>query len=416
MNVKRTIFTLLCGIAASAAPLYAGTRDDGNPGNRVDLKTDLLHDITGTMAFGAEVPLHRFYSLDFLGLWNPWTFSDDVKYKRWEIMAEPRLWFRSAPQRGHFIGLHLFGGEFNYSGVTMPFGLYPSLRDNRYEGWFAGGGVSYGYRWNFTSRIGMEGVVGVGLAHVDYQKYRCGHCGERIGSGKRLYVGPTRLSLNLIVRFGKDASVREKMIDEALASVVSHSHPGRDTCKTDTVYIVVPEQDSISQSSKVEASGVRCAELSLRLNFKINDTSLVEDYAPNEEALATLRDLVHRYAADPSMRIISVVVRGYASVDGPSRRNAELSQGRADAVASMLADSFPSLRAVIDSKGMGEDWESLDFEGKDTFMEISDEDMREAALRAADGGKLFNGLKTSGLPFMRRTECVITYSTLSDVE
>ncbi len=68
----------------------------------------------------------------------------------------------------------------------------------------AGAGIAYGYRYDVSRRFALEATVGVGLAHVDYDKYLCDRCGEEVASGNKLYFGPMRTGLNIIYRIGSE--------------------------------------------------------------------------------------------------------------------------------------------------------------------------------------------------------------------
>ena len=47
-------------------------------------------------------------------------------------------------------------------------------------------------------RFSIEAVIGGGYARMEYDKYRCAGCGERMGHYKRNYFGPTRAGVSLI--------------------------------------------------------------------------------------------------------------------------------------------------------------------------------------------------------------------------
>ena len=84
------------------------------------------------------------------------------------------------------------------AGIHLPFKMFPSLKDHRYEGYFYGGGVSVGHQWVLSKRWNLEASVGVGYAHWVYDKYRCVNCSPKIKSGHKNYVGPTKAALSLV--------------------------------------------------------------------------------------------------------------------------------------------------------------------------------------------------------------------------
>jgi len=169
---------------------------------QVALKTNLLYDATLTPNAGVEVGLGRKHSLQlFYGL-HPWKFgSRDQNYlKHWVLNPEYRYWFCQR-MNGHFLGVHAFGGEYDASQVHLPFGYWKELRDHRYEGWYIGGGISYGYQWVLSRHWNLEAALGFGVAYIDYQKFACGECGRRLQDGSKTYIGPTKLALSLMYVF-----------------------------------------------------------------------------------------------------------------------------------------------------------------------------------------------------------------------
>lgn len=55
------------------------------------------------------------------------------------------------------------------------------LGNYRYDGKIYGAGISYGYHWILKNRWSMEATIGAGYARLDYDKYACGKCGEKLG-------------------------------------------------------------------------------------------------------------------------------------------------------------------------------------------------------------------------------------------
>jgi hypothetical protein len=168
---------------------------------QVAVKTNLLYDATATPNLGVEIGVGKKHSFQvFYGL-HPWKLGSDEKYlKHWVINPEWRHWFCHR-FNGSFVGIHAFGGEFNASKIKMPFGWWKELRDNRFEGWFVGGGISYGYQWVMSKHWNLEAAIGVGAAYIKYDKFGCGSCGKKLDDGDKIYVGPTKLALSLMYLF-----------------------------------------------------------------------------------------------------------------------------------------------------------------------------------------------------------------------
>ncbi|MBO5053093.1 MAG: DUF3575 domain-containing protein [Muribaculaceae bacterium] len=175
------------------------------------LKTNLLYDATTTPNLGAEVAVGSRSTLNLVYGLNPWKFDKDgdEKYaKHWVLMPEYRWWTCSV-YNGHFLGVHAMTGQFNASNISLPipggfFGgdnLTEEVKDHRYEGWFAGIGVTYGYQWSLSRHWNLEAEIGLGYNHVWYDKFNCGTCGGRDKSGHTNYAGITKLGLSIMYIF-----------------------------------------------------------------------------------------------------------------------------------------------------------------------------------------------------------------------
>ena len=168
----------------------------------VAVKTNALYWATTTPNSDVEVSVAKQHSLQLSNKLNPWKQSggDQTSLRHWLLMPEYRYWFCES-FNGWFVGAHLMGGQFNMGGVDLPFGLFPSLENRRYEGWYAGGGVTAGYQWVLSRHWNIEASLGVGYDYIKYDKFRCGECGERLKSGHTNYIGPTKLALSVMYVF-----------------------------------------------------------------------------------------------------------------------------------------------------------------------------------------------------------------------
>ena len=171
----------------------------------VAVKTNLLYDMTATMNLGAEVRMSPQWTLDVSANWNPWTFSDNKKWKQLSFQPEARYWFCEA-FNGHFLGAHLLGGIYNMSNWDTDFTFlgtdFGKLKDHRYEGWMLGAGIAYGYQWILSKHWSIEAEIGIGYVYSRYDKYRCAGCGRKTEEGKsHHFVGPTKAAVNLIYVF-----------------------------------------------------------------------------------------------------------------------------------------------------------------------------------------------------------------------
>ena len=174
-------------------------------GQKAALKTNLLYDAGLTLNGGIEFRMAPKWTFDLSANLNAWTI-DNRRWKHWLVQPEARYWLCQA-WSGHFFGAHLLGGQYNVGGIrglSHDFlGLQLSrLGSERFQGWFAGAGIAYGYTWILARHWSIEAEIGIGYVYRRYDVYPCAHCGTKIEQNKsRNYVGPTKAALNLIYVF-----------------------------------------------------------------------------------------------------------------------------------------------------------------------------------------------------------------------
>lgn len=162
------------------------------------IKTNLLSPAILTFNLAVEMGMGKRTSLEVAGRWNPWNRDgkrrDNKKLVHWAIKPEFRYWFCER-SNGHFIGVHTFYTRYNISGYRIP-GAFK--KDYRYKGDGIGGGVSYGYHLMLHKRWGFEFTLGLGAAHLKYDKFECFKCGNPLGKYKDTYVGVTNAGVKLV--------------------------------------------------------------------------------------------------------------------------------------------------------------------------------------------------------------------------
>ena len=90
-----------------------------------------------------------------------------------------------------------FNGQVNFLGTNAR-----KLKNARYQGWFLGAGVAYGYAWILNRHWNLEAEIGFGYSYTRYDRFRCSGCGKKIEASKpHHYVGPTKVAINLVYLF-----------------------------------------------------------------------------------------------------------------------------------------------------------------------------------------------------------------------
>lgn len=79
---------------------------------------------------------------------------------------------------------------------------FTKLKDRRYEGWFAGAGISYGYAVILGKHWNMEFEIGGGYAYFVSDVYECEKCGSKLEDDvPHHYFGVTKAAINLVYVF-----------------------------------------------------------------------------------------------------------------------------------------------------------------------------------------------------------------------
>ncbi|MDO5663798.1 MAG: DUF3575 domain-containing protein [Bacteroidia bacterium] len=165
---------------------------------KVAVKTNFAYwGAVGSPNAALEIGLGKKMTLELGGGFNLWTFENNKKAKHWLAQPELRYWF-CEKFNGHFVGLHGHGAQFNIGGWNIPVGRLEKFKNNRYEGYLYGAGLSYGYQWVLSPRWNFEASVGAGFARLHYDKYPCVTCGSKLGEGKYNYWGVTKAAVSLI--------------------------------------------------------------------------------------------------------------------------------------------------------------------------------------------------------------------------
>lgn len=167
----------------------------------VAIKTNVLDDLILDVNIGTEIGVTPQWTVDIPFSFNGWILSHDRRWKHLGIQPGVRYWFCDRFS-GHFVGAHMHGGIFNIGGFDGKLNFlgtdFRKLKDSRFQGWFLGCGISYGYAWVLGTHWNLEAEIGVGYSYSRYDQYRCAGCGKKIGTRKpHNYVGPTKAALNV---------------------------------------------------------------------------------------------------------------------------------------------------------------------------------------------------------------------------
>lgn len=160
-----------------------------------------------------ETPLGKHFTLGVSAglkprIWPRWSplDNDPQKDTKWAHLAViPYLrWWPEESFRGFFLGADMIYAHYNIGAVQLPLGLYPELADYRFQGNFAGGGLSLGCSVWLTRHINLSLSAGAMAGYKFYLpengaykslspdgKYKCPHCSTtRIEDPNGVAVAP----------------------------------------------------------------------------------------------------------------------------------------------------------------------------------------------------------------------------------
>lgn len=312
------------------------------------IKNNLLYDATLTPNIGLEFRIGPRSTLQaFYGL-NPWKWSDTKKWRHWSLMPEYRYWLNGekAPYLlGWFAGVHALGGEFNVGGVKMPFGMMKWLENNRYEGWYIGGGLTLGHAWRLSDRWRLEAAVGVGYIRFRYDRYQNEWCGDFIHSGTYDYFGPTKLALNIAYNFGKKQVIKPVIVEVPVVI----EKPAPYTPSYELAYIEPQAEKEKSRHLSGQAY----------LSFLVNKTDIRRDYRNNAVELSKVEETINVVRKDPNTTITHIDIHGYASPEGSYANNKRLAEGRAQAFKDYVQQLIDLPANIFSVESTPEDWDGL---------------------------------------------------------
>lgn len=385
-------------------------------GQSMGIKTNLLYDATTTINLGAEFRLSQRTSLDVPFNYNAWTFSDNRKWKHFLVQPEARLWTRETFS-GSFFGLHGHYALYNVGALpSPPFTQY--MAQHRFEGWLAGAGVSYGYRWNFSPRWGMEATVGVGYAYLSYDKFPCYTCGRKIGSETKHYFGPTKAGVSLIFNIGG----KSKPAPQPMPVYVP-VQPKPRAKQPEPKVPYAPRFEVSYITPEVEAVKRRNESGRAYIDYAVGKSVIDPTFGNNAAELEKIHTMLRSVRENADATITGISITGYASPEGSYGMNMTLSEKRAAALKRQVAVVAGLPEALFSSKGAGEDWAMLDtlvvrsdmaekYEILEIIRGTGVFDGREIKLMQLGGGAAYRRMKSEIFPLLRRCEYRLDYTVL----
>ena len=192
--MKRTIRILVLGLVlVLAAPAVKAQA----------IKTNVPLLLVGTPNVGMEFTVSQQFTTNLDILWMPYMFkkheevlralvgSADLRY-----YVKPRYYYTNNMYDGFYLGPYVEAGNFN-----IGFWWGEERESYRYKGWGISAGLSLGYKFYLSKRFRLDLNLGLGYAHLQYDKYQLG--GEWADyplelKDTRAWFGPTKFGVHLV--------------------------------------------------------------------------------------------------------------------------------------------------------------------------------------------------------------------------
>ena len=192
--MKRTIRILVLGLVlVLAAPAVKAQA----------IKTNVPLLLVGTPNVGMEFTVSQQFTTNLDILWMPYMFkkheevlralvgSADLRY-----YVKPRYYYTNNMYDGFYLGPYVEAGNFN-----IGFWRGEERESYLYKGWGISAGLSLGYKFYLSKRFRLDLNLGLGYAHLQYDKYQLG--GEWADyplelKDTRAWFGPTKFGVHLV--------------------------------------------------------------------------------------------------------------------------------------------------------------------------------------------------------------------------
>lgn len=168
------------------------------------IKTNIPLWLTGSPNIGFEYTLTRQVTMNAEVLWMPYMFKNGEEVFRVlegsleaRYYIDPRNYYTNDSWDGFYIGPYAMFGNFN---IGLLKNDNPE-ESRRRKGWGVSGGVTGGYKFAFGTRWALDLNLGLGYAHLQYDKYPLG--GEYVQfplevKKTRRWIGPTKFGVHLV--------------------------------------------------------------------------------------------------------------------------------------------------------------------------------------------------------------------------
>ena len=338
---------------------------------KVTVGNNLLYDATLTPNLRVGVRLSPHWSVGLTGGYRPWPTDDQASRKWKHLLLSPdlRYWTDSVNVH-HFFGINLIYSHYNVADVKFPFGLWKAVRDERRQGDLGAVGLYYGYSWPLGRFWNVEAHIGAALGYTQFDRYKCGHCGQKLGKDKKVFVMP-QAGLSVVYNIpGRPRQVAEPVVpvfvpvdtvvtrQVAVKPFVPVIHPVPDfTGRAGQLQKDNPVLAHISQYRPYDRTRIlRKEKDALYVHYDLGKSVLRPDFRDNQSTLDRIVDITRQILADTTSSVQKIQLIGLASIEGNPSTNETLALNRALSLQRYVQQQVNVPDSLFDTVGGGEAW------------------------------------------------------------
>ena len=344
---------------------------------KVTISNNLLYDATLTPNLRLGVRLSPHWSLGVTGGYRPWP-SDDDRSRKWKHMLvspDLRYWTDSVNVH-HFFGMNLIYSHYNISGIKIPFGLYHYDEDVRRQGDFGGIGAFYGYSWPLGRHWNFEALIGAAVGYTEFDRYACGHCGKKLGDGKKVLVLP-QAALNIVYNIpGRPRAVEP--VEPVIPTLPTQPTDPTGNVAEAPTYVptttpVLPNTAHLAQLERENpvlapaseyqpydhTKALRKDKGALFVYYPVAKYKLQENYRDNAATLQRIIAVTRQIMEDSTCEVSKIQIVGFASVEGGQWGNERLALRRANSLKDYVQQRVKIDDSRFDVASVGEAWADL---------------------------------------------------------
>ena len=391
---------------------------------KLTVGNNLLYDawLTPNLRIGYRLSTH--WSAGLTAGYRPWPTDDEVtrKYRHLLLSPDVRFWADSVNVH-HFWGANLIYSHYNVGGITFPFGMYKSVRNERKQGDLGALGFFYGYSWPLGRYWNIEAVIGAAIGYTRYDRFECGHCGKKLSTDKKLFAMP-QAALNIVYNFpGRPTKtpVEEPIIMEPAPFVPIIKPVPEFTGRAGILQQTNPVLAHISKYKPYDRTRIlRRDKDALYVHFPLDKSVLRTDFRENKSVLDRIIDITRQIMGDTTSSVKVIQIIGLASIEGPIAHNEKLSINRALALQHYVQDQLQVPDSLFDTVGGGEAWAEFRDQLEENIVTSSpqteelkqalniidnekDANLRERKLRRMNRGRTWKYIKKNILSDQRNS-------------